>query len=156
MKKLILSLCTAGLALSLCACGNADNTSSAPSSAAETAAPVTEQASVAGGNQSAFSMTKDALVAALEGTWVNQSDLTEKLRFDADLGVTRFSGSERKTGTATLDENSGMLTLRYDGEDDEKTYIWVDSLDNLNANTWYVDGGTFAIGGSTYIRDLEI
>ena len=46
-----------------------------------------------------------------------------------------------------------MMTVTYaNNAFPEKSYVWVDSKKQLNANTWYVDGGTFAFGGTIYIR----
>ena len=39
-----------------------------------------------------------------------------------------------------------------DSVEEIKDGSWVDSKKQLNANTWYVDGGTFAFGGTIYIR----
>ena len=45
-----------------------------------------------------------------------------------------------------------MLTLTY-SDNTENSYVWVDSKSQINVNTWYVDGGTFAFGGTVYIKD---
>lgn len=122
----------------LCACGDKDSGSSAAS---------------ANGNASAFNLDESHLKGVLACSWVNQNDLDETIKFNDDLSFTHNTGGESHGGKAELDEKSGLLKLTYDdGAFPERTYIWVDSLRNANANTWYVDGGTFSFGGTTYIK----
>lgn len=121
----------------LCACGNE---SSANSSKA--------------GNGSAFAMTDSQLKSALAGSWVNQNNLDEKLTVHEDLTLEKTVGSEKQSGSAVLDEKTGMLTIKL-GNGDGKSYVWVDSMSNLSINTWYIDGGTFAFGNATYIKDMD-
>ena len=161
MKKLIalaLVICTA---LSMTACGEKGSDEPSESEIDETLVlaktqPKTQQ-SDAQGNASAFSMSDEQVKTSLAGTWVNQNDYTEKIRFGEDLTFTLFLGGNNSEGTASVDTGSGILSVKYsDGARDDKNYVWVDSRDNLSANTWYIDGGTFALGNTIYIRDLEI
>lgn len=113
--------------------------------------------STAQGNEASFNITQNHLSDVVKGAWVNQNDLNDKIKIGDDLSLTHFDKADKHTGKAALDEKSGMLTITYDDSfRDEKTYIWVDSKKELNANTWYVDGGTFAFGGTVYIKDMEI
>ena len=162
MKKLLFILLAAALGVTaLCACSNDIKTESA---AAETAAaeqtteaePTLSNETLPPGNEASFGMSAAQLGESLSGTWVNQVDFTDKIRFDRDLTFTHFKGSDQRAGKAELDEGNGMLAFHYDDGADSKTYIWVDNAANLNANTWYIDGGTFAFGGKTFFRDLEI
>ena len=125
----------------LCACGekDSDKTGSAP----------------AKGNASAFNLDESHLKSVLACSWVNQNDLDETIKFNGDLSFTHSAGGESHDGKAELNEQSGMLKLVYDdGAFPEKSYVWVDSLSNANANTWYVDGGTFSFGGKSFIKDM--
>lgn len=142
MKKLICAALACMLCLSLlCACGGSDK--SGGDSAAQ-------------GNQASFNITENQLTEVVKGAWVNQNDLNDKLKIDENLSLTAFQKADKHTGRVTLDEKSGMLTITYDdGYQPEKTYIWVDSKKELSANTWYVDGGTFAFGNTVYVKDLE-
>ena len=161
MKRAFLILLSAAFIFAMAACGEKGSAEPSESETEETLViaktqPETQQSS-AQGNASAFSMSKDQLSSSLEGTWVSQSDYTEKLRFGNDMSFTLFLGSENSKGEASVDENSGILSVTYSGGvREDKNYIWVDSQANLSANTWYIDGGTFALGNTIYIRDLEI
>ena len=146
MKRIIAAAASCALCLSLFA-GCGDNGSSSASSQAETKAA---------GNASAFNLSESHIKGVLACAWVNQNDLNEKIKFNDDLDFTHYIKSGRYSGKATLDEKGGLLTLTYDdGAFAEKAYVWVDSLGNVNSNTWYVDGGTFAFGGKTFIKDVE-
>lgn len=157
MKKKSLTAAVAGLmcACVLCACGNEQTENSAaaqPASAASAASEVSAQ-----GNQSAFNMDKSLLSQTLAGAWVSQSDYNDKIKFNEDLSFTHFVGAQRLSGKAVLNETGGLLELTYDNDArPQKSYVWVDSLEQLSANTWYVDGGTFGFGGVKYIKDMEI
>ena len=148
MKRIFTAAAAAALCLSLFAgCGDGGGSSSAASSKAETKAS---------GNAAPFNLSESHIKGVLACAWVNQNDLNEKIKFNDDLDFTHYIKSDRYSGKATLDEKGGLLTLTYD--DDafaEKAYVWVDSLGNVNSNTWYVDGGTFAFGGKTFIKDVE-
>ena len=141
MKKLWLAALAGMLCASvLCACGEEKK----PESAAQ-------------GNAASFNITENHLTDVIKGAWVNQNDLNDKIKIGDDLTLTRFDKADKHMGKAALDEKSGMLTITYDDDfQPEKTYIWVDSKKELSANTWYVDGGTFAFGGTVYIKDMEI
>ena len=146
MKRIIAAAAACALCLSLFA-GCGDDGSSSASSQAETKAA---------GNASAFNLSESHIKGVLACAWVNQNDLNEKIKFNDDLDFTHYIKSDRYSGKATLDEKGGLLTLTYDDDAlPEKAYVWVDSLSNINANTWYVDGGTFAFGGKTFIKDVE-
>lgn len=146
MKKIIAAAASCALCLSLFA-GCGDNGSSSASSQAETKAA---------GNASAFNLSESHIKGVLACAWVNQNDLNEKIKFTDGLSFTHYIKGDRYTGKAALDEKGGLLTLTYDdGAFGEKAYVWVDSLGNVNSNTWYVDGGTFAFGGKTFIKDVE-
>ena len=146
MKRIIAAAAACALCLSLLAgCGG--NGSSAASSQAETQAAT---------NAAPFNLSESHLKGVLACAWVNQNDLNEKIKFNDDLDFTHYIKADRYSGKAALDEKGGLLTLTYD--DDafaENAYVWVDSLGNVNSNTWYVDGGTFAFGGKTFIKDVE-
>ena len=146
MKRIIAAAASCALCLSLFA-GCGDSGSSSASSQAETKAA---------GNASAFNLSESHIKGVLACAWVNQNDLNEKIKFNDDLDFTHYIKSDRYSGKAALDEKGGLLTLTYDdGAFAEKAYVWVDSLGNVNSNTWYVDGGTFAFGGKTFIKDVE-
>ena len=140
--KRITALCAALLCAALpCACGAKSSSSKAESSAA-----------VKTGNTDDFNITASQLGDALTGDWISQ-DQSKSLAVSQDLSFRLSDGSGDSTGIMTLDERSGMLTVRFgDGAAEEKTYIWVDSYKNVSANTWYIDGGKFALGDTTYIR----
>lgn len=148
MKRIFTAAAAAALFLSLFAgCGDGGGSSSAPSSKAETKAS---------GNAAPFNLSESHIKGVLACAWVNQNDLNEKIKFGDDLSFTHYIKGDRYQGKATLDEKGGLLTLTYDdGAFAEKAYVWVDSLGNVNSNTWYVDGGTFAFGGKTFIKDVE-
>lgn len=152
MKSKIKRILAAAAASALCvsllaACGDGDGSSKA-SSQAQT------QAS---GNASAFNLSESHIKSVLACAWVNRNDLNEKIKFSDDLTFTHYNKADRYSGKAALDEKGGLLTLSYDDDAlPEKAYVWVDSLSNINANTWYVDGGTFAFGGKIFIKDVEI
>lgn len=160
MKRALLILFSAACVFALSACGEkgSEAQSSAESTAAQTQAQTEAQSQAsAQGNAAAFSMSKEQLSSSLKGTWVSQADYTEKLRFEEDLTFTLFLGGSNSKGEASIDETSGILSVKYsDGVREDKSFIWVDSQANLSANTWYIDGGTFALGNTIYIRDLEI
>ena len=145
MKQIVSLLLAALFVFSLCACGSKKKTAPAPADSSATEAA---------GNTDAFSISENQLESTLTGGWVNQNSETDKLQFADGLSFTHYIDGEVHTGKATLNKQSGMLTFTYDDDyRDEKAYIWVDSLQHANANTWYIDGGTFACGGVTYIRD---
>ena len=146
MKRIIAAAAACALCLSLFA-GCGDDGSSSASSQAETKAA---------GNASACNLSESHIKGVLACAWVNQNDLNEKIKFTDGLSFTHYIKGDRYTGKATLDEKGGLLPLTYDdGAFAEKAYVWVDSLGNVNSNTWYVDGGTFAFGGKTFIKDVE-
>ena len=146
MKRIIAAAAACALCLSLFA-GCGDDGSSSASSQAETKAA---------GNASAFNLSESHIKGVLACAWVNQNDLNEKIKFTDGLSFTHYIKADRYTGKAALDEKGGLLTFTYDdGAFAEKAYVWVDSLGNVNSNTWYVDGGTFAFGGKTFIKDVE-
>ena len=153
MKKIICAVTAAALCLSLlCACGDGGSSSSADDSAQGGKSEVTAQQ----GNESAFNLSESHLQSVLACAWVNQNDFNEKIKFDDGLGFTHFIKGDRFTGAAKLNEASGLLTMKYDDDArPEQTYVWVDNLNNVNANTWYVDGGTFAFGGAVFVKDVE-
>ena len=161
MKRAFLILLSAAFIFVLAACGEKGSAEPSESEIDETLVlaknqPKTQQ-SDAQGNASAFSMTDEQVKTSLAGTWVNQNDYTEKIRFGEDLTFTLFLGGNNSEGTASVDTGSGILSVKYsDGARDDQNYVWVDSRYNLSANTWYIDGGTFALGNTIYIRDLEI
>ena len=146
IKRIIAAAASCALCLSLFAgCGH--NGSIAASSQSETKAA---------GNASAFNLSESHIKGVLACAWVNQNDLNEKIKFTDGLSFTHYIKGDRYTGKAALDEKGGLLTLTYDYDAlGEKAYVWVDSLSNINSNTWYVDGGTFAFGGKTFIKDVE-
>lgn len=145
-------LCT-GL---LCACGG-ENKSESSQGSIQASKSAQGASSQAADSTSAVDLSESHLKNALACAWVNKSDYNEKIKFKDDLTFTHFIKADRHSGTATLDEKSGLLTVAYDDEYmPEKSYAWVDSLKNVNADTWYVDGGTFAFGGATFIKDMEI
>ncbi len=148
MKRIFTAAAAAALCLSLFAgCGDGGGSSSAASSKAETKAS---------GNAAPFNLSESHIKGVLACAWVNQNDLNEKIKFGDDLSFTHYIKADRYQGKAALDEKGGLLTLTYDdGAFAEKAYVWVDSLGNVNSNTWYVDGGTFAFGGKTFIKDVE-
>ncbi len=144
MKRLWIIPAAAVLGASLLFAGCGQKKSSAPPS----------ESSAAVGNTDAFSISEEQLSSTLGGAWVDQNSETNKLQFTDGLSFTHEFDGESHTGKATLNGQSGMLTFTYDdGWRAEKSYIWVDSLQNAGANTWYIDGGTFACGGTIYIRD---
>ena len=142
MKRLAAAVLAAVMCAGvLCACGEKEPDKSSSASAK--------------GNASAFNLDESHLKSVLACSWVNQDNLEETIKFDDDLSYTHTTNGEPLTGKAELDEKSGMLKLTYDNDIlPENTYIWVDSLKNANANTWYVDGGTFSFGGKTFIKDM--
>ena len=143
MRKIIAALLAVMLCLgALCACGEQEKTESAAS---------------AQGNEASFNITAGGLTEVIKGAWVNQDDLDEKIKIGDDLSFTYFMKADRHEGKVELDEKSGMLTVTFDDSfRPVRTYIWVENKSDLNANTWYVDGGTFAFGGAVFIKDLEI
>lgn len=153
MKRVFAALAAALLcAVPLGACGNSAKTEPSAAPASEAAAATTEAAQ---GNVSAFNLTEEQVVGTLTGMWSNQNDFNEKIRFAEDLTFIHYIKADRHSGAASL-SGSGMLTLVYeDGYQPEKTYIWVDSLQNANGNTWYMNGSTISIGGVTFIRDKD-
>ena len=153
MKKIICAVTAAALCLSLlCACGDGGSSSSADDSAQGGVSDATAQQ----GNESAFNLSESHLQSVLACAWVNQNDFNEKIKFDDDLGFTHFIKGDRFTGKAVLNDANGLLTMKYDDDArPEHTYVWVDNLNNVNANTWYVDGGTFAFGGAVFVKDVE-
>lgn len=154
MKKVLITLLSVAVAACLCACGSGDKKSSSESASAAESSQATSSGNT--GNADKFVMSQKQVASTLQGTWGNQEHYRDKLQFDENLGFTHFMDKEKHYGTAVLDENSGMLEITYD--DDylpKKSYVWVDSLGNVSANTWYVDGGTFAFGDKVYIRDME-
>ena len=153
MKRVFAALAAALLcAVPLGACGNSAKTEPSAAPASEAAAATTETAQ---GNVSAFNLTEEQVVGTLTGMWSNQNDFNEKICFAEDLTFIHYIKADRHSGAASL-SGSGMLTLVYeDGYQPEKTYIWVDSLQNANGNTWYMNGSTVSIGGVTFIRDKD-
>lgn len=146
MKRILAAAAACALCLGLLA-GCGDSGSSDASSQAETQAAT---------NAAPFNLSESHLKGVLACAWVNQNDLNEKLKFSDDLSFTHYIKADRYSGKASLDEKGGLLTLTYDNDAfAEKAYVWVDSLGNVNSNTWYVDGGTFAFGGKTFIKDVE-
>ena len=164
MKRIVCAVMSAALCLSLlCACGDDGSSSEAASQAAaaqggaaQNGAP--DQGGAAQqGNDSSFNLSESHLQSVLACAWANKSDYNEKIQFAEDLSFTHFIKGERIAGKAELDESSGTLTMKYDGEArPTQSYAWVDKLSNVNAATWYVDGGTFAYGGNTFIKDAGI
>lgn len=107
------------------------------------------------GNESAFVMTNSQLKSALVGSWVNQNNLDEKLKVNEDFTLEKTIGSEKQFGSVELNESTGILYVKFDNDaNGSKSYVWVDSTANLSTNTWYIDGGTFAFGNTTYIKDM--
>ena len=152
MKKIICAVIAAALCLSLlCACGNSGSSDAEASSKASAAVSAAQQ-----GNESAFNLSESHLQSVLACAWVNQNDFNEKIKFDEGLGFIHFIKGKRFSGKAELNENSGLLTMKYDDDArPEQTYVWVDKLSNVSAGTWYVDGGTFACGGTVFVKDVE-
>ena len=146
MKKIITAVIAAALcAVLLCACGNDENSTGSSSEAQSQ------------GNAASFNETQSRLAGVLAGAWINQDDLNDKIKISEDLSIVCFDKADRHKGKASIDDSSGMLTIHYDdGFADDRTYVWVDSKNEVNSNTWYVDGGTFAYGGRFYIKDMEI
>ena len=138
MKKLCITLLAIMLcACCLCGCGKSE----------------TESQGSVQGNAAPFNMDTSRLSGVLGGSWVNQDSPDDRLELAADLSFTQTDGDSTKTGSIKINEEGGMMTVTYaDNALPEKTYIWGDSKKQLNANTWYVDGGTFAFGGKIYIR----
>ena len=138
MKKLCITLLAIMLcACCLCGCGKSE----------------TESQGSVQGNAAPFNMDTSHLSGVLGGSWVNQDSPDDRLELAADLSFTQTGGDSTKTGSIKINEEGGMMTVTYaDNALPEKTYIWVDSKKQLNANTWYVDGGTFAFGGKIFIR----
>jgi|GEM_PF-3891207 len=138
MKKLCITLLAIMLcACCLCGCGKSE----------------TESQGSVQGNAAPFNMDTSRLSGVLGGSWVNQDSPDDRLELAADLSFTQTDGDSTKTGSIKINEEGGMMTVTYaDNALPEKTYIWVDSKKQLNANTWYVDGGTFAFGGKIFIR----
>ena len=162
MKKIALMLLAAVMgACALCSCGNEQKPSS-PAAVSHTEAEQTTTADIEiteapKGNAGAFSMDTKQLGEILNGFWMNQVSYTEKIRFAEDLTFIFYDGGTRHNGKATLNENGGTLEIAFDDDfAPAKTYIWVDNPANVNANTWYVNGSTFAFGGKTYIRSTDI
>ena len=162
MKRLALILLAAAMgACALCSCGNEEKPSSQAAASQteaqqETTADV-EITEAPKGNADAFSKDTKQRSDLLNGLWMNQVRFTEKIRFAEDLTFIFYDGGNRHNGKATLNEASGALEISF--EDDfapAKTYIWVDNPANVNANTWYVNGSTFAYGGKTYIRSNDL
>lgn len=137
MKKSLIALLAVVLcACCLCACGNAE-----------------ESQTSAQGNAAPFSMDTSHLSGTLSGSWVNQNDPDDRLELGSDFSFTHTTGGNTYTGAVKINEKGGMMTVTYaNNAFPEKSYAWVDSKKQLNANTWYVDGGTFAFGGTIYIR----
>ena len=138
MKKSLIALLAVVLcACCLCGCGKSE----------------TESQGSVQGNAAPFNMDTSRLSGVLGGSWVNQDSPDDRLELAADLSFTQTDGDSTKTGSIKINEEGGMMTVTYaDNALPETTYIWVDSKKQLNANTWYVDGGTFAFGGKIYIR----
>lgn len=162
MKKIALMILAAAIGVcALCSCGNEEKPSS-QAAASQTEAQQNTAADVditeaPKGNSSEFNMDTKQLSELLNGFWMNQVSFTEKIRFADDLTFIFYDGGNRHNGKATLNENGGTLEISF--EDDfmpAKTYIWVDNPANVNANTWYVNGSTFAFGGKTYIRSNDL
>ena len=162
MKRIALILLAAAMGVcALCSCGSEEKPSSQAAASQteaqqETTADV-EITEAPKGNAGAFSMDTKQLSEILNGFWMNQVSFTEKIRFAEDLTFIFYDGGNRHNGKATLNEASGALEISF--EDDfapAKTYIWVDNPANVNANTWYVNGSTFAYGGKTYIRSNDL
>lgn len=145
MKKIITAVIAAALcAVLLCACGNDEKSTGSSEAPSQ-------------GNAASFNETQSRLAGVLAGAWINQDDLNDKIKFSDDLSLVCFVKADRHEGKASIDDSNGMLTIHFnDGFADDKTYVWVDSKGEVNANTWYVDGGTFAYGGKFYIKDMEI
>ena len=135
MKRILILAAAAVMLFMLSACGNDNNASSSKT-----------------GNESAFAMTASQLKSALAGSWVNQNNLDEKLTVNEDFTLEKTAGSEKQSGSVTLNESTGMLNVKIGN--DSKSYVWVDSTANLSTNTWYIDGGTFVFGNTTYIKDM--
>lgn len=154
MKKGFCALaCVLLCAVLLAACGNGAKTEEASKASGQSAAEATEAA--VQGNAASFNMTEQQVSSTLAGVWASQDDFNEKIRFAEDLSFIHYLKADRHSGAALL-SGSGMLTFRYeDGFRPEKTYIWVDSLQNANSNTWYMNGSTISIGGMTFIRDKD-
>lgn len=138
MKKTAFLLIAALLCGSLlCACGSGD------SSAASFQ-----------GNSDSFHMDAQQLTGTVAGDWVNRDDPDETVTVRDDGSLVHRRGGQEHNGKLSLNEQTGLLTVAYDdGFLPEKTYVWVDSKKNISANTWYVDGGSFAFGGVYYIRN---
>ena len=154
MKKILIALFSAALILSLSACSGSGSSSKQESESSEASQESSQ--SVSTGNKDKFVMSKKQVGDTHEGLWSSQENYKEKIRFDSDFGFTHYIDKDIHKGTAELNEGSGMLTFRYDdGFKDEKSYIWVDTLGNVNSNTWYIDGGTFAFGNMVMIRDMD-
>lgn len=140
MKKTLLAL----LAILLCACCLG---------ACGTAGESQAQTPDTQGNAAPFNMDTSHLSGVLGGSWVNQNNPDDRLELANDLSFTHTTGGSTYTGAVKINETGGMMTVTYaDNALPEKSYVWVDSKKQLNANTWYVDGGTFAFGGAIYIR----
>ena len=134
-KRCLTAALAALLCLSvLCACGQARTESSQ------------------WGNAAPFNMDTNHVGGVLLGAWVNPDNAVDRIPFADDLSFTRQDGGAKSEGKATLNEANGMLTLTY-SDNTENSYVWVDSKSQINVNTWYVDGGTFAFGGTVYIKD---
>ena len=148
MKRIITAVIAAALcAVLLCACGEGEKAT--VSSSGDNASSQ--------GNAASFNQTQSRLAGVLAGSWINQDDLNDKIKISEDLSIVCFDKADRHEGKASIDDSSGMLTIHYDdGFADDRTYVWVDSKNEVNSNTWYVDGGTFAYGGRFYIKDMEI
>lgn len=105
------------------------------------------------GNNDSFNMNAKQLSGIVAGAWVNRDDPDETVTVHEDFSFVHRRGKKDHNGKMTLKETSGMLTVTYDDSFlPEKTYVWVDNKKNINANTWYVDGGSFSFGGAYYIK----
>ena len=140
MKKVLLTLLAVLLCgCCLCGCGKSEAESESQSSAQGNAAP--------------FNMDASHLGGVLGGAWVNQDNPDDRLEVADDLSFKQTDGGSTYAGSIKIDGKGGMMTVTYaENAFPEKAYVWVDSKKQLNVNTWYVDGGTFAFGGKIFIR----
>lgn len=150
MKKILMTVLAAALCLSmLCACGQDGSASSGSTGSAAGSGAGNVKT-----NETSFNLTTKTLSDVVKGAWVNQDDLSDKLNIADDLSFTNTVGEEVHKGRVKLNEKGGMMTITYDDNyKEERTYIWVDNKSKINGNTWYVDGATYAFGGTIYIRE---
>ncbi len=115
------------------------------------------------------SFVRNTYTKQLEGTWVADTGSNEKWDFFSDGKVACYNGSKTIAMTYRVDENSKMLSLyRQENQNSKINFTWDPELKKtiesgrgkryasdgkaITAASWYVDGNKLYLAGDSFTR----